>query len=233
MSSSLFPLPALMVGLLGNVHCFGMCGGLSSAFALAMPQATQSHRKHLYHLVYNMGRLSTYALFGCIAGSIGQLLSFTLGFYGILLLRIIAGLIIISLGLYITGWWRGLSQLEQKGASLWRRISPFTKKLMPVKSPAHAYLLGMIWGFLPCGLVYSTLSLSVVSGKPLAGALTMLFFGIGTLPSMLGLGVFTNQIGYLLRHEKIQRYAGASVIFCGFWTMGGMVLMRYFMSMHH
>jgi hypothetical protein len=231
--NSLLPLPALMIGLLGNVHCLGMCGGLSGA--LAFSNSGKKNTKTLlgYQLLYNLGRISTYSLLGLVAGSVGGALKFTLGHYGALSLRMTAGLLIVSLGFYITGWWRGLSKLERIGATVWRKISPLLKKLTPRRNPVAAILIGMLWGFLPCGLVYSTLSLSVASGSPLTGLTTMAFFGIGTLPSMFATGFFAERLVHLVRLEKVQVCSGLTIILFGIWTMSGMALAPLMMMGHH
>lgn len=233
MNSLLLPLPALMVGLLGSVHCLGMCGGLSSAFSFSMGKDIKSSTKLMYQVLYNVGRISTYTILGILAGSLGKLLSVSLGHHGMLILRIMAGLIIVSLGFYMTGWWTGLSKIERTGAALWRRVAPLMKRFMPINKARHAYLIGMIWGFLPCGLVYSTLSLSASSGNPFLGGLTMTLFGIGTLPSMLATGFFAGKVAQFLRQKKIQVYSGMALIGCGSWTMGGMYFMKLFMMVRH
>lgn len=223
-----------MTGLLGNVHCFGMCGGLSSALALSKPKASQTElRGVLLPLLNNLGRLTTYMTLGAMAGGFGKLLNMSVSQYGILSLRGLAGTLLICLGLYLSGWWRGLQFLEAKGAILWRKIAPIINKLMPVQTYTSAYVLGILWGFLPCGLIYSTLSLASTTGSMTQGAIVMGLFGVGTLPSMLTLGIFSERLSVLVKRKKIQQLSGLIVIFLGIWTLIGPYLPYHLFIAHH
>ena len=203
-----------MTGLLGNVHCFGMCGGLSSALALSKPKMAEAElRGLLFPLLNNIGRLSTYMMLGAMAGGFGKLLSMSVGQYGMLSLRGLAGILLICLGLYLSTWWRGLQFLEAKGAILWQKIPPMLKKLMPAQTYASAYVLGILWGFLPCGLIYSTLSLASTTGSMAQGAMVMGLFALGTLPSMLTLGIFSKRLSALVKYKKLQQLPGLIIIF--------------------
>jgi sulfite exporter TauE/SafE len=109
----------------------------------------------------------------------------------------------------------GLLKLERAGGLLWRRIEPLGRRLMPVRSPAQALALGAVWGWLPCGLVYSVLVWSISSGSAGRGALLMLAFGIGTLPNLLAMGVFASAVAQLFRRPWVRGLAGATVIALG------------------
>ena len=125
----------------------------------------------------------------------------------------------IVLGLYLAGWWRGLVKLEQLGSVLWRRIEPLGKGLIPVRSIPQAFLLGLVWGWLPCGLVYSVLIWSLASGGMVQGALLMLGFGLGTLPNLLLMGIFATQLSRLLRMPWVHYLAGGLVIVLGIYQI--------------
>lgn len=228
-----YALPAFAAGLLGNIHCLGMCGGLSGALSCSS-NSIKSNRSAIYYQVsYNLGRISTYILLGLIAGSIGHLVHWSLGPLGAKGLRIIAGVIIICLGLYFTNLWRGIEVIERVGMRFWQRVSPVMSRLLPVKSWFHAYFLGMIWGLLPCGLVYTNLSWAASSGGALTGMSIMGLFGLGTLPSMLATGIFAQKLTMVLRSNTLQLYSGIVIICLGVWTIAGLYLPHHMMMYGH
>jgi hypothetical protein len=126
-----------------------------------------------------------------------------------------AGLFLILMGLYLAGWWNTLSQVERAGAVLWRRIEPLGRGLLPVRSVRQGVLLGLLWGWLPCGLVYSALVWTVSAGGALEGALLMLAFGLGTLPNLLLMGAAAAQLGRWVRRPAVRSLAGILVILFG------------------
>ncbi len=210
-------LGAFVVGLLGGVHCLGMCGGIVGALTFGQPHRnTASGGFWLLQLGYNLGRLVSYTLAGALAGGLGLLLAQA----GPLeqtqkLLSIVAGLFMIVLGLYLAGWWSGLARVERAGGVVWKRLEPLGRKLLPVRSPGRAFLLGMVWGWLPCGLVYSVLIWALSAGSLVDGALLMGAFGLGTLPNLLLMGAAAGWLGGLLRKPLVRQLAGALVILLG------------------
>src|SRR5690606_10818721 len=141
-----------------------------------------------HQVYYALGRIATYSFVGMLAGSMGVYIAHGLGPLGKQVLQGIAGLITIALGLYISGWWLGLRYLEQLGQQVWKILAPLNRHLMPITSPSQALILGMLWGWLPCGLVYSTVTWAVSSGAGYQGGILMLSFGVGTLPALLVTG---------------------------------------------
>jgi sulfite exporter TauE/SafE len=131
----------------------------------------------------------------------------------------LAGLFMVAMGLYLAGWWVGLGRLERAGGVLWRRLEPYGRRLMPVRHPGQALALGLLWGWLPCGLVYSTLVWSVSSGGAWQGAALMLAFGLGTLPNLLLMGVAAGAIARLARDARVRQVAGGAVLLFGLWTL--------------
>jgi sulfite exporter TauE/SafE len=208
---------AFIVGLLGGVHCLGMCGGIVGALTLGLPQQNAAgSRFWVLQLAYNLGRILSYAMAGIIAGGLGLLLAQTGPLqYVQQVLSVIAGLFMIMLGLYLGGWWTGLAKVEKAGAVIWKRIEPAGRKLLPVRSPGQAFLLGMVWGWLPCGLVYSVLIWSLSAGGMAEGALLMGAFGLGTLPNLLLMGAAAGWMGSFLRKPVARRIASALVIVFG------------------
>jgi sulfite exporter TauE/SafE len=178
-------LALFIVGLLGGGHCAGMCGGIVGALSLQSPQGGGA--AILVHLAYNLGRIGSYVLAGLLAGLLGQaagnLMAVQHGLY------LFASLMLIAMGLYLLGITQILTPLERGGQALWQRIQPLTKRFLPVRGIAQALPLGLLWGWLPCGLVYSALTTALASGSAGQGALLMLAFGLGTLPNLLLAGL--------------------------------------------
>lgn len=213
---------AFLVGLLGGVHCVGMCGGVVATLGLGLSPATQGGLNRLapYLIAYNLARLSSYTLAGAVMGGIGAVTIGLLWFHQAQqLLHAVAALLMVAMGLYLGGWWSGLVRIEQLGGWLWRRIEPFARRLLPVRSFAGAFGLGMLWGWLPCGLVYSVLLWAIATGSVVDGALLLLAFGLGTLPNLLLMGVAAGQLTRLLRRPRVRAMAALMVIGIGVWTL--------------
>jgi sulfite exporter TauE/SafE len=189
-------LSALILGLLGGGHCLGMCGGLMGALTMAIPAEQRSRRLRLL-VAYNLGRVFSYACAGLLIGLAGWAVANS---PGAMLLRVIAALLLICMGLYLAGWW---------------------SRLLPVSSMPRALLLGTLWGWLPCGLVYSTLLWAASQGNALHSALLMLAFGIGTWPVLLATGLAAERTTALLRKRGIRVAGGLLVILFGLWTLPG------------
>lgn len=192
---------AFLVGLAGGVHCIGMCGGIAGAFTFAIPKgASQSP----YLLAYNLGRILAYSIAGGITGYLGSIFSNSLA-SGLAILQMLSIGFLLLLALYISDLYKGLSALEKAGGTLWRKLAPLGKKLIPFKSPFHTIAYGFIWGWLPCGLVYSALSWSLASGNAIQGALFMFSFGLGTLPALLASSVGASFLLPLLQHKRTRQ----------------------------
>ena len=208
---------ALILGLLGGGHCLGMCGGLMGALTLAIPKAQRSRRFQLL-LAYNLGRILSYAAAGLLLGLAGWAVAGGPLATG---MRVLAALLLISMGLYLAGWWSGLTRIESLGRGLWRHIQPVANRLLPVSSLPRALLLGALWGWLPCGLVYSTLLWAASQGNATHSALLMLAFGLGTWPVLLATGLAAERTSALLRKRGVRVTGGLLVILFGIWTLPG------------
>jgi len=212
---------AFLVGLLGGGHCAGMCGGIVGAVTMTLPK---SRPKIGFLLAYNLGRISSYALVGVIAGAIGAS-SFFLE-HVLPIERILYGLasvMLMVLGLYLAGIWHGVTKLEKIGSIVWKKLQPLSKRFLPVTTISQAFLLGTIWGWLPCGLVYSVLVAALVTGSPTQGGILMLAFGLGTLPVLLAMGMAAVGLKAWLQNIWVRR--GSGLIVLGFGVVG---LMRLF-----
>lgn len=212
---------AFAVGFMGSLHCIGMCGGISSALSTAIRpvQGNPIWHQLLYQLLYSLGRITAYACAGAIMGLAGAGLYAQLPGHGPSFLRIFAGIMMILLGLYISGWWKVLNQLERVGAKVWKRIAPFTRRFIPVDRPHKALALGFLWGWLPCGLVYSALTWSLGAGGAGRGALLMLYFGLGTLPAMISVGTFSHILSDFARASGTRLFAALMLAGYGVWTI--------------
>ncbi|MBX3023917.1 sulfite exporter TauE/SafE family protein [bacterium] len=205
------------LGLLGSAHCVAMCGGIAGALALA-PGARRAAPAAARQVAYNLGRVVSYATAGALAGGFGVALARLFGDSGVIALRAAAALLLLALGLYLAGWSSGLARLERQGARVWRHIAPLAARLRPGRSLPGALALGMLWGWLPCGLVYSALALAATSGDWRQGALLMTGFGLGTLPAMVATGLLAGRVGGLARAAAPRRVAGAMLIAFALWT---------------
>lgn len=208
---------AFILGLLGAGHCLGMCGGLMGALTMSIPVEQQNRRLRII-IGYNLGRVSSYAIAGFLFGLFGWAVEQTPAAHA---LRVVAALLLISLGLYLAGWWHGLTRIEKLGSYLWKYIQPLASRLLPIKGPLHAVLLGMLWGWLPCGLVYSTLFWTASQGDASTSALLMFTFGLGTWPVLLVSGLAAEQVTAFLRKKNVRYAAGLLVILYGLWTLPG------------
>lgn len=213
---------AFLVGLLGGVHCVGMCGGIVGTLTLGLPAGVRSNPARLapYQLAYNLGRLAGYAVVGALMGGFGHLVVAVMPIqYAQRSLYTLAAVVMILLGLYLGGWWPGLARLERIGARLWRRIEPIGRRLLPIRSGIQAMGVGFIWAWIPCGLVYSVLIWSISAGGAGEGALLMLAFGIGTLPTLMGLGMLAGAAARLSEQVWMRRVAGGLVLSFGVYAL--------------
>lgn len=208
-------LAAFVVGLFSSLHCIGMCGSIIGTLTLSLSPALREKKSKLLLVVfsYNLGRITSYALAGAIIGALSALLNapFAEG-VGHRVLQVLSALIITGAGLYIAGWFPRFAYIEKLGARIWKMIEPFGRRLIPVKSISQALLFGMIWGWLPCGLIYTALALAATSGNSWHSAITMFAFGLGTLPAVMGVGIMTSWLTKLARVQRFKQAAGVLLI---------------------
>ncbi|MBK1724382.1 sulfite exporter TauE/SafE family protein [Thiocystis violacea] len=219
-------LTALLVGLLGGVHCLTMCGGLVSSLTLGLDAEMRRDpwRMLPYQVIYNLGRIAGYLVAGALVGGLGAIL-LQLDSLQIMqrLLYALAGIMMVLLGLYLAGWWRLLAVVERQGLRLWRRLEPISRRFLPVRSWRQAAIIGFIWAWIPCGLVYSVLITAVATGNPVEGALVMLVFGLGTLPNLLGIALLAGAAARIAERAWARQAAGALVMGFGvyaLWQLG-------------
>jgi uncharacterized protein len=204
---------AFLMGLFSSMHCIGMCGSIIGTLTLSLSPEIRNNKKLLLPFVfnYNFGRIFSYAMAGALAGVVHSIATIHMAeFHGHRILQILSAIIMASAGLHIAGWFPRFAYIEKAGIHLWRLIEPYGRKLVPVKNRSQAFVFGMVWGWLPCGLVYAALALAAATGDARISALTMLFFGLGTLPAVMGLGIMT---GILTKLSRMQRFKQAIGVF--------------------
>ncbi len=210
-------LAIFLVGLLGAGHCAGMCGGIVGALAAQGPGGRAAWS---LHLAYNAGRILSYSLAGALVGAIGGLgLAFGPVASVQVVFYVLANLMLVALGVYLMGFTRSLAFVERMGQSLWVRIRPLTARFVPARHVGQALPLGMLWGWLPCGLVYSVLANALVAGSAARGALVMLVFGLGTLPNLLLAGILFSRFRRFAQAPAVRGVSGLLVLGFGLYGL--------------
>ncbi len=211
-------LALFLVGLLGGTHCVGMCGGIVGALSMGAPA------RWSMLFAYNAGRIFSYSAAGAIAGALGAA---SLGLEGQVPARLIlyffANLMLVALGFYLLGVTRALAFTERIGQNLWRVLQPLTRRFLPARSVGQAFPLGLLWGWLPCGLVYSVLASSLSAGSAGRGALMMLAFGLGTLPNLLLAGILLARLNEFVRRPAVRLFSGLLVLGFGLYGLFGLL----------
>lgn len=209
-------LALFLIGFLGGTHCVGMCGGIVSALSMDAGSRPALHRVQPRDIVGAM------PIAGAIAGALGGA---SLALSGQLPVRIIlfvlANVMLVALGLYLIGVTRALAfTAERLGHKLWRHVQPLSRRFLPARSVAQAFPLGLLWGWLPCGLVYSALITALTSGSALSGAGLMLAFGLGTLPNLLLAGLLAARLNEIRRLQAGRTVdSGLLVLAFGLWGL--------------
>ena len=198
---------ALVAGLLGGVHCAGMCGGIAASLSAASRGPSLPRV-----LAFNTGRIVSYAVAGALAGAAGGLMASAALLDARLLLLVLANVFIGMMGFYVAGWGRGVVRMEALGRGLWRHIEPLRRRFFPIDSTPRALGAGAVWGWVPCGMVYGMLVPAIASGSAAKGALVMAAFGAGTLPSLLATGLVSAKVLALRREPRVRRVAGALLV---------------------
>ena len=237
-------LPLFAVGLAGSVHCIGMCGGIVGALSAAAPRARTipiaagaarpgaaafDGTALTRVLTYNAGRIGSYMLAGALAGGLaGGAARLALAAHWQGVAYLLANAMLMALGLYLMNAWHGLARVESAGNLLWRRLLPALRYVLPADSPAKSFALGALWGWVPCGMVYSVLLTALLSGSAAGGAAVMLAFGLGTLPLLLALGMAGTRLRQAMQRPAVR--TGCGMLVLGFGVLG---LVRYAAGLSH
>lgn len=211
---------ALLIGLLGGVHCIGMCGGISAALALAAPVGgAAAYPPWQRQLCYGLGRVLSYGVAGALVGTLGMALADTLGPRGAFALRVLAAGLLMMIALQLGGWWAGASAIERAGARVWAWITPTIGGAGRNGSLWQALGIGAAWGWLPCGLVYTTLAWAASSADPIEASMRMFFFGLGTVPAVSLTGLAASRFSSVVRKPGTRRLAGLLMAGFALWTL--------------
>ncbi|WP_230656630.1 sulfite exporter TauE/SafE family protein [Psychrobacter sp. I-STPA10] len=220
---------AFAMGLFGSPHCLGMCGGLVTAFGLSMQNVSARKRRALI-ATYHFGRLSSYALLGLLAGLIGTVLLAPIMNNN--WPRVLLGMMLVFIGMAMLGA-PFLNKLEKVGMRFWQKLSPIRQKVFPLTTFPRALAAGLLWGFLPCGLVYGALLMAVVGHSALTGAALMFTFGLGTIPMLVAtheaVAWMRNHIGRL----RLRQMNGALMVVSGLAVIAVPVMMSTMHGGHH
>jgi len=211
-------ITAFLLGLFSTIHCLAMCGSVIGALTLSLPmEVRESQRKMLpYVFNYNLGRILSYTVAGAIVGLLSSPLT---SFNGHMVLRYLSIVVMIAMGLYLAGWFPKFAKMERLGVPIWRWLQPIGQKLLPVRAFSQAFWLGAVWGWLPCGLVYTVLAFAATTGDPAKASLVMLAFGAGTLPAVMGAGLFTGLLASLAKAKHMRQVAGVTIIVMALLTL--------------
>lgn len=213
---------AALLALAGAGHCLGMCGGISMGLSMAVTESQRRGRKlWWWQFLFATGRVTTYTVLGLIAGGMGQWLLDALPGAGPVA-WLLSALLMLLVGLMLLGHDIGLRSLEKIGLNVWRRIQPLTTSLVPIRQAWQALLLGGLWGFLPCGLLYTALALAVSSGNTLHGGSIMLVFGLVTVPPVAVGGVATGLLTILRRQGWRRLTAIMTLLMAGWLSWQGL-----------
>lgn len=213
---------AFVTGVLGSAHCFGMCAGISGLFAVNA-SAASLHSDIPMAITYNLGRVLSYAFLGVVVALLGQTVVDAIPDLAAPV-RLVSGILIIIVGLQVAFGWRVLAPVEKIGARIWSRIAPAAKGLLPVTSMPKALGLGLLWGWLPCGLVYSVLLLAATTADTLQGGLVMIAFGLGTMPAMVATGISASRLSAFMSRNRLG--AGLLIVLLGLATLA-MPIMKF------
>lgn len=194
-------LAAFLMGIVSAGHCLGMCGGLMLASGL-------NSSRPFYVVMYNVGRLSTYLILAAIFG----FFSSSLPTVSLPFLQILSGILLLLTAIYFAGVSNLIQKVEKLGAPIWQLAKPISRRLLPIDTSSKAYALGLVWGFIPCGLVYTALAFSVSQSSFSISILTMLLFGLGTFPAMITSGLFASQLRTFIYNPIVRRILVSSLV---------------------
>ncbi|MFC4727961.1 sulfite exporter TauE/SafE family protein [Coralloluteibacterium thermophilus] len=222
---------AFLLGLFASGHCLAMCGGISAALGIATGRDAHGRTRLDLLVGYQLGRIASYALAGLlIGGLLGGLIAQLDAAPVRQTLRIGSAAALALAALVLLG------RLRDPGARLghraWRRLAPLGRRLFPVNSLPKALAFGAIWGWMPCGFVYTVLLMASLSARPLQAAAVMLAFGLGTLPALLATGIGAQRALAWSQRPALRRSAGVALMACAALVLAGPWLGAQFPGLH-
>jgi uncharacterized protein len=220
--SSALHIAAFIAGLAGSAHCFGMCGGMAGALGMRARLGARSPAQGAARAVlYHVGRIGGYASIGALGGAFGHSAHWALDFTRFeSLLRVVAGVLTLLVGIRLLSRWNAFAPLERLGAKLWIKLQPLTRRASLSNHWSGALATGLLWGWLPCGLVYSIALMSLTTGSAFEGAALMAAFGFGTLPAMASTSVVLGASWPRLSQRPLFRaITGCALLTFGTWMI--------------
>ena len=218
MSGELTVFAALLLGLLASGHCVLMCGGITAALGIATARDAQGRPRRQLLFGYQLGRILSYTLAGLLIGTVGGALIAVLDVeYVRLGLRIAGAAALLLAALVMLGLVRDPG--SRFGKRLWPRLAPLGRRLLPVTTLPRAIAFGTIWGWMPCGFVYTILLVAALSAQPWYAAATMAAFGLGTLPAMLATSWAAPRFATWVNRRAVRRSAGAVLLASAILTL--------------
>jgi len=199
-----------------------MCGSIIGTLSLSLKPEIRANKPKMIAFIfsYNFGRIFSYMLAGLIIGLLESILTLPLGEeHGHRFLEIISALIITGAGFYIAGWFPNFAYIEKTGSRFWKTIEPYGRKLIPVATLPQAFMFGMVWGWIPCGLVYTALALAATSGDITTSILIMLAFGLGTLPAVASTGIVSTFISHINSLQTAKQVVGMLLVFVAIFSV--------------
>lgn len=213
-------ISAFLMGIFGSGHCLGMCGGIASLAGYTTSSEKSALNNSVRILLFNSGRISSYVAIAILLSTLLKSMASIDGLHWLgNAFQILAAFLLILTGLHLAGWLKVLDFIERKGQPIWKAIMPFAQKFIPITHYHHAFFLGIFWGWLPCGLLYSALSFSALAPTPLQSGLAMLCFGLGTLPSMFSIAQISSVLKNWLQKKIVRMLLGSSFLGMGSWTI--------------
>jgi len=202
-------IAALLLGVAGSTHCLGMCGAISINLSFSVPAEQRSPKALLrWHILFSAGRISLYILLGALSGALGSVARDAIP-GGTRIVMLLSAAVLIMIALHLIGRSSGIRWLEAAGNLVWQRIQPFMRSLLPIKKLWQAYTVGLLWGFMPCGLIYTALALAAGSANALSGALLMAVFGAITIAPVAGAGILAGSLSWL--RQPLWRNVSAAI----------------------
>lgn len=213
---------AFTVGLVSTLHCVSMCGGIMGALSMGLPESVRYRWGRLiaYVMAYNLGRVASYTAGGALMAAVGESMFEAISpEYGHAVLRVVAAAVMMSIGMYMAGWFPQFATIERLGVPLWRQLEPFGRRFLPIHSLLGALGFGLVWGWLPCGLVYSMLLSAATVGDSVTGAMYMLAFGAGTVLPVATAGLLAGRLFRLTGSPYVKQAAGLLIILLALLTL--------------
>jgi uncharacterized protein len=211
---------AFLLGLAGTGHCLAMCGGVTAALGLATARDAQGRTRPALLLGGQIGRIASYSLAGLLlAGTLGGVVALLDVESVRRVLRALAALALLFAALVAFGYLS--NSTARVGHALWRQLAPLGRRFLPIDSLPRAFAFGMLWGWMPCGFVYSVLLVATLQHSAVQGAITMAAFGLGTVPGLFLTALASRRFVALVATRAARRVAGSVLVISAMTTLLG------------